>query len=973
MAEGDDPVLEIRVTGDWSEFDRQAVDRENRAQSTGLTIRSAGTFGAESSQIGGGGGSAGLLGGPDVSRAQAAMGRLASALERQASQMEKGILPFPTYSHPAQLPQLREGFARAVHLTSAGPDQFAGGFNYAPYGMLSSSARAWGDQNQVDFSSPDPRFANARRAIVMDIPFRDLRSHENVAMGPGMVPASQIVGSVELGYRENLPAVRPVSGMDLAVGAFAGARIGAAAAHSDSHGLVRRSASSPGDWSPGPGHRALPAPALIGEEMSGGGGGGPPRRALPPAADFEGSWSPHPDTINIPNAAGGGGGGRALPPPGGGGGGGGGGYGWRGGWAGPGMTGAYGNVMPWGAHNVINPNAGRFWNRLRNFNINTGLYYTALFGGYEVGRAARASQEAILNAAIAPTSLEALQAQQQGIEQITGGILGSTLSLGSDILGAFTPAESPAKLRETYALETLRNRLYESSRGESNTRMITRAVQAGQLSDLYSAAGTAAFEAQRFGQRDLAIVRGRQEQGRINEQLSATHTTLDPRSSLAAFSTGGLSLLWDNPVTTVNDISDAGTRTSLTARRRLIDTEIKTQGDNASFDTSFNKFQTIRAVENQVRGQQVEALQLSLGIGRNQDTIARVPIEDINLRDAHRRRTATAAVYAEQIRQAQFTPELIPGLESKRNAELGVLDSEIADLNDQKSSNRKAEWFVDRGSTVSRQLRGARRFVAAAIEEERYAAEAEIEAQRLDPRQAARRRAQAGNRILSIQQQEDFDNQQALIATRGSNTALGYLLQNNPLAAQMSQLKTSRELEIGRIDPDRKDLKAEKNKEFDQKEALLIKGEAEKRFEINDSLNAGIRQSRLRQRGGDLDILEAGLDSVATGTLTDIRGMERQGLGEDTIAKRRQLGVEQVRETRAGYYRSMRFSEVGGGRIAATESGQDSAEARFGAAERRISEGKADASGDTSPVTSKQAEEAIVILRGILAKRTGMK
>lgn len=88
MAESDDPVLEIRVTGDWSDFDQQARDRENRSQSTGLTIRNAGTFGGESGRIGGPQ-VGGLLEGPDVSRAQAAMGRLANALDRQAQNIER--------------------------------------------------------------------------------------------------------------------------------------------------------------------------------------------------------------------------------------------------------------------------------------------------------------------------------------------------------------------------------------------------------------------------------------------------------------------------------------------------------------------------------------------------------------------------------------------------------------------------------------------------------------------------------------------------------------------------------------------------------------------------------------------------------------------------------------------------------------------------------------------------------------------
>ena len=98
------------------------------------------------------------------------------------------------------LPPLRSDFVRVVHLT--GHDQVAGilneGLDYSRHGMLGSTARAYGNAEDAEFSSGDPRFSGPKVvAVVMDIPMQEHRLHETVGQTPGKVPPEYIVGVIE--------------------------------------------------------------------------------------------------------------------------------------------------------------------------------------------------------------------------------------------------------------------------------------------------------------------------------------------------------------------------------------------------------------------------------------------------------------------------------------------------------------------------------------------------------------------------------------------------------------------------------------------------------------------------------------------------------------------------------------------------------------------------------------------------------
>jgi len=100
------------------------------------------------------------------------------------------------------LPQLREGHARIVHLTKASESYIESikreGLKYGVHGMLSSTARAWANAAEVQYSSQDPRFCGERtRAVVMDLPIEELRTHEDIQRSPGCVPSKYLVGVVD--------------------------------------------------------------------------------------------------------------------------------------------------------------------------------------------------------------------------------------------------------------------------------------------------------------------------------------------------------------------------------------------------------------------------------------------------------------------------------------------------------------------------------------------------------------------------------------------------------------------------------------------------------------------------------------------------------------------------------------------------------------------------------------------------------
>jgi len=102
----------------------------------------------------------------------------------------------PSKPRPTGLPPLKPGYARVVHIGRPGQEEsFKGGLDYSGVGMLQSTARAYSNENEAEYSSEDPRF-KAGTAYVYDVPESEMRQHGIPRTAPGKIPGSYYVGSV---------------------------------------------------------------------------------------------------------------------------------------------------------------------------------------------------------------------------------------------------------------------------------------------------------------------------------------------------------------------------------------------------------------------------------------------------------------------------------------------------------------------------------------------------------------------------------------------------------------------------------------------------------------------------------------------------------------------------------------------------------------------------------------------------------
>jgi len=101
----------------------------------------------------------------------------------------------------AELPPLKEDFVRVVHITEP---QYAeeirgSGLNYEKYGMAMSTARAYGEEKEVEYGSTDPRFNyEGLKAVVFDLKNAEWKLHNDIRMSPGTIPSDRLVGIVDI-------------------------------------------------------------------------------------------------------------------------------------------------------------------------------------------------------------------------------------------------------------------------------------------------------------------------------------------------------------------------------------------------------------------------------------------------------------------------------------------------------------------------------------------------------------------------------------------------------------------------------------------------------------------------------------------------------------------------------------------------------------------------------------------------------
>jgi hypothetical protein len=97
------------------------------------------------------------------------------------------------------LPRLADGLVRVVHITNPGGAKAiaVSGLDYSRHGMLSSTARSWANESLVEFGSEDPRFSSPElKCVVMDLPFDELRVHDNIFISLGKLSPKYLVGII---------------------------------------------------------------------------------------------------------------------------------------------------------------------------------------------------------------------------------------------------------------------------------------------------------------------------------------------------------------------------------------------------------------------------------------------------------------------------------------------------------------------------------------------------------------------------------------------------------------------------------------------------------------------------------------------------------------------------------------------------------------------------------------------------------
>lgn len=113
-------------------------------------------------------------------------------------------LPEGVVSTFENLPELKEGYARVIHITN-NPNAVAGiienGLDYSRQGMLTSTARAYAkesltgtDPDEV-YGAQDSRYKNGA-VVVIDVPENEMRIHYVITRAPGILPARNADGTL---------------------------------------------------------------------------------------------------------------------------------------------------------------------------------------------------------------------------------------------------------------------------------------------------------------------------------------------------------------------------------------------------------------------------------------------------------------------------------------------------------------------------------------------------------------------------------------------------------------------------------------------------------------------------------------------------------------------------------------------------------------------------------------------------------
>lgn len=565
----------------------------------------------------------------------------------------------------------------------------------------------------------------------------------------------------------------------------------------------------------------------------------------------------------------------------------------------------------------------------------------------EINNALGAVRGADVAERAARTPEEAFLARAQANEQATSGLIGGAVALIPNLLDL--PGAPQRALREAQEANAFRN-IRDQTRQQQNATAANVAYRSGYAVGGRSQAEIARIEAVRRGETSTLNSEILDLQAKLSERtpIGTTRAYATPVGAGGTYTTGGeFSLTGEARTTAQQQLKERTDRLADTNAQAKFDTEQKKREEATFLRQSTAAESTSRMTARGATSRALERQALS-----DQYTEAREKAVDLfgaagGARVDRERDAAFGALeFNNQRQDDDFTRSLnlatqVQWLQNTNQPVAAAITAAVGQSSAQARNVFRA-GFAGRGIVSG--IGGMARQLAAI----------------------------GGNLAANVaapliqEQQTVYQQQQGIV---GQAAVLQMQLDRNPLGAQLAGIAAQRDAYLnsqqfqslspaaqGRLRPIVQGY-------AELQERYARQQDRDRRFEIGDSLDAANRQSRLRQAGGDYRV-DAVLDRIVTDTARDARQLERDRDPNNAV-KRRTLGVNQLREARGDYFRSINFEEVEGGRIAAGRDRPfDAVERKFRDAEDRIGKSKdGGPAGGGGPPTSGQMTTLIGLIQ----------
>lgn len=847
---GDDPLLEIRVVGDWAQFDAEAKQRESQLAGRDFTFSIEGRF-ARTAQP--------QMGGPG----QYSLPPPAQfALPSPETATRFGGGGFGGFTPPS-IQQAVDSFAQAFTRLLPGVIQAM-----SQRLLPAPGAAATPFSPMVPYTGGLPAGVGGPRLMPRDPtifeaewePTTTLATRRELVRRPGYVRP-------EVPWEEaewvNAPSfTRMVPGAAQAMGQR---RLPPPQMGMVPYAYPSQMGGGPevieAEWTsiPRPGGEAglVPPPGMAGPAGTAPGRG--PRMWVPTGGPFQGTAG----------AGAGGGGWFGGGPP-----------------FGPGFAAGgplWGGGGAWGGGGGLARQAGRGFGNLYNRfgNVPTGMYYNVMFGLWDINRTNQALRQMETGMAGAQDIGDLLGIQMQGIQGATSGILSGIGGMALDLIG-FGPTQSLNMLQEQQI------RYATQSRSRANFRDVKNAqeIRAATL----------------MGSTEVDRARSRQRRELVEEEVNTRTNTInmllgEKRSQwlLGQLATGHWGNAWE--IFSQNEwgrevyaIQDPGQRQALTTEVRSLEGKVTSAKAQEEFeekerkkDIAMNRFSQHLATD---------TLMAQLpGTTRRQ-------AEWVGIINRQR----------QEIAETQRTrPELVWEVKQRQAAELQV-------FNYQQDLEQRVANVETRADVAGARLRGERRFYTAQRAELIGRAGAALIAAERDPDEQARIRARLGANLYELEQTERFNRQQQMTTVTGTTAAIRLQIDHKPLQAALEQLKTEAATTLAAVPKDNPQLYSALQEQYRVRGELIERQYKENLFQrdfagrteeeytgmLATAYGPGARSKRLQaevfriSREAEQRAIARQMEDV-----TDVEGRERE----------RRIGVNRLQAFRAQYLEGFRAVE----------------------------------------------------------------